>query len=192
MKRLKRFYILMAIFFGLSAVGFLAIALLGYQKLANLQSQIKESELRSDLVTERESILFGLEKNYDEVEKYNSIITDALPDKKDSSKLLSDLDSLAQTSGLRLTLIQSGINPNQKAGGDLSTSQTKPGKYGLEMPLEVRLDGGYNSLVGFVQNMENYRRLININSIEITKADEKNAASDQIIAKLKITAYLKK
>lgn len=193
MKRLKKFYLIISIFFTLLGLIFLTIGAFGYLKLSDLHSQLKENEYRINRITEREEILLGLKSRYAEVEKDTAKISIALPDQKESSKLLSDLDSLANQSGLKLIAVQSSSSGKKVVSqSDLSLLQTFKGKYSYEIPLEIRIEGSYNNFPVFVKNLENYQRLININSIDISKPLQENNTGDIIEARLKLTAYLKR
>jgi Tfp pilus assembly protein PilO len=192
MKRLKTFYYIMASLFGLLALGFLAAGALGFMTLSNTQGTIAEQEYRLNAISERVSILSALDKKYEALKEDINLINIALPNEKESSKLIADLDTLANTSGLKLTLVQSATTGKKATSEDPSLLQTIKGTYGYEIPLEIKVEGGFSSFTGFVKKLENYQRLVNVTSIEITKPTGVGAGGDNIEAKLKITAYLKK
>lgn len=192
MKRLKTFYYVMMGLYALFGLGFLAAGVYGFLTLSNIQSSITEQRYRLDIISERYNILAGLEKKYADIEPDIQKINTALPDQKEASKLVSDLDSLAKSSGLKLTLIQSATTGKKPTSDDLSLLQTVSGKNAYELPLELKVEGGFTNFTGFVKQIENYQRLMNITSLEISKPTEGGSVSDNIEAKLKVTAYLKK
>jgi len=193
MTRHLKYYLILTILFVLVAILIFALAIFSYLKISIIQSSFAEQSLRINSLTEKEQILTGLEKRYSDIEKDLPKINTVLPDKKEASQLLSDLDSLANESGLKLTLLKStsyGKKPTTQA--DQSLLQTTKGKFGYEMPLDINLDGSFDSFNTFIQKLENYQRLVNVNSIEITKPTDVQDLTDKIEAKLKITTYLKK
>lgn len=194
MSHLKKFYLMISAVFIALVFGLLAIEVFGYQKISDIESNVSEVLYRTDKINERTDILASLDNRYKATEANSAVINTALPDNKETSKLLSDLDSLAKASGLKLTLIQtSTAGKKPKVTADPSLLQTVKGKYGYELPLDVQLTGGFKAFTTFLKKVENYQRLININTIEINKPTNKESSvADYIEIKLKITAYLKK
>jgi Tfp pilus assembly protein PilO len=192
MKRLTTFYIFLLSSFALVSVAFLSLGIFGYLTLSNIQGSITEQKYRLDILSKRYDILSSLEKKYTLVEPDIAKINTALPDQKDASKLVSDLDTLAKGAGLKLTMIQSATAGKKATSEDQSLLQTVKGTYGYELPLEIKVEGAFTAYTGFVKQLENYQRLMNITSMEITKPTGMDAGGDYIEAKLKIMAYLKK
>lgn len=193
MSKEKRYYIFIS-----SLIAFFAICAIGYGSFAFLtlsqkQAAIAEKKYYTEKLNEKEQILAELEGRYEQIEQDLPLIDNALPSEKDSSKLLADLDSLAKSANLRMTFLEPGSvgSSRQKSSTDLSLLQTVKGSLGYEIPLELRVEGSYRNFQEFVRKMENYQRLINIESVEITKQDDQ-AAPDYVEAIINIRAYLKK
>ena len=193
MNRSRKFYIFITTCFVLIAIATLGLEIWSFLKITDSQSSLAEESYRSGKISEKESILSLLSANYNKFEKDATIVTTALPDQKDASKLISDLDALAKELGLKLTGIQSN-NFDKKAGtsADKSLLQTVKGANGYELPLQLKVAGPYENFVTFVKRLENYQRLVNISSIEIAKSTEAEAAPDAINVTFTLTAYLKK
>jgi Tfp pilus assembly protein PilO len=194
-KRLRTFYFIITTLFLVTTLLFLALGVSGYLWLSGLSGNIADQSYRINKISEREEILKNLETKYQKVEPDIEAINMALPDQKEVSKLLSDLDTMAKSSNLKLKTLESS-NPanakNQKsASGDLSLLQTVKGANGYEIPLNIKVEGGFSNFTGFLKGLENYQRLINITTIEITKPPN-TESNDNIEATIKITAYLKK
>jgi Tfp pilus assembly protein PilO len=190
----KKFYFIIAVLFILVILAAITAEVYSYQRILGVQSNIAEQEYRIAKIDERTDILSSLSKRYKSVEENLAVLNTALPDKKDSSKLLSDLDTLAQESGLKLTLLASSTAANGKkptAADDPSLLQTTKGKNSIELPLDIKAEGSFINFESFIKKIENYQRLVNINSVEISQPAEKRG-TDFIEAKLKVTAYLKK
>lgn len=192
MKRQKIFYYIISAVFLITSISFLAVGVFGYLTISNIQSTGKEQEYRLNIISERENILAKLDKNYTSLEPDIERINIALPNEKESSKLMADLDTLAKNAGLRLILIQSVTSGKKATSEDPSLLQTIKGDYGYEIPLEIKVEGGFSNFIGFIKQLENYQRLLNVTSLEIAKPTEPETVGDNIEAKLKITAYLKK
>lgn len=192
MNKSKQFFLATMIAFGIFSVAILGLEVWGYVMMSDLQSQIAETIYRTSKVADQANILASLSKNLAKAQKYDAFVNTALPDQKDASALTSDLDSLATSSGLKLTVVQSNsYNKSKTATSDLSLLQTIRGKYSYELPLSIEVKGPYNGFVNFVQKLENYQRLVNITAVDIEKSQEKDAPADQIVVKLNLTAYLK-
>lgn len=193
MNRLKKFYITISVFFvalGLTLVG---ISIYGYTILSDLQSTIKEMDLRIDKISETEKIFVGLEKRYEQIKPEIEKINRAVPDKKDASVLVADINSIANQNGLKLTLIQSAsYGKKTQSTDDPGLLQTIKGKNSYEMPIEIKVEGSFTGLAGFVRNLENYQRIINISAIEVNKLVNEKSPTNSVEAKIKLTAYLKK
>lgn len=193
MSKEKRYYIFVS-----SLIAFLAIVAIGYSGLAFLtlsqkQAAIAEKKYYTEKLSEKEQILAELERRYKQIEPDLPLIDNALPGEKDSSKLLADLDALARSANLRMTFLEPGSvgSSKQKSSTDLSLLQTVKGPLGYEIPLELRVKGSYRNFQDFIRKMENYQRLINIESVEIIKQEDQ-AAPDYVEAIINIRAYLKK
>lgn len=194
MTKERRYYITISIavaLFALMTVGFATFAFLA---LSQKQAALAEKRYYTEKLTEKQQILTELESRYENAEKDLPLIDNALPNEKDSSKLLADLDTLARRAKLKLTYLEpgsSGGSSKTKSSGDLSLLQTVKGSMGYEIPLEIRVEGSYRNFQNFIHRIENYQRLINIESMEITKQENEDVA-DYVEAMIKIRAYLKK
>lgn len=190
MNNFKKFQIIFSIILVVTSLLVLGAEIFSYGYLSQVQANITEQQYRLDKTDEREQILSDLTKKYNQIEDTTTLINTALPDKKDSSKLMADLDSLAADSGLKLTLLSSDSTASKKTSSQPELLQTISGQFGYELPLNVNVQGSFGSLQTFIKKVENYQRLINITSVEISQDQQK--PSDLIQAKLKITAYIKK
>jgi Tfp pilus assembly protein PilO len=192
MSKAQKFYTILAVVFGLLCVIILSIEIFGFLNLSTMQSSFSETEYRLSKLTDQTAILTTISRDYQKALKYQEYIDIALPDQKEVSNLVSDLDSLSSSSGLKLTVVE--YNNFGKAQGttkDLSLLQTVRGKNSYELPLSIEVTGPYNSFVSFIQRLENYQRLVNISSVDIEKSQEKDAPPDKIDVKINLTAYLK-
>lgn len=193
MNRQQRYYIVISSVFGLLGLALLGGIIWGFGRLSDTQATIAEIKVRTSKATEEESNLKFLKRNYEKITPDIERINAALPEDKNSSALVADLNALANQNGLKLTSIQS-VTFGKKVvkTADPSLLQTIKGKYTHEIPMEIKVEGSFSGLNNFIKSVENYQRLVSISSIEIGKITKENSPTDNIEAKLKITAYLKK
>ncbi len=197
MSNLKKVYYIISSLFLLIVIVAFAAEITLYVKISNLQSAYAEQKYYNDKLEEKENILKNLYNNYSELKKDEEIILETLPSDKDASKLVADLNSIAQRSNLKFTSVESTVAKTKGSKGhklaDQSLLQTIKGKYGYEMPLSIKVEGSYNNLPAFIEGIESYQRLINITLIEIEEiTGDRATTSDYIEATLNITAYLKR
>lgn len=193
MNKERRYYIVISALIAFFTIATLCLGAFAFLALSQKQAAIAEKRYYTEKLTEKQQILEELEKRYENVSDDLPLIDNALPSEKDSSKLLADLDTLATSANLRLTFLEPGSVSSSKSknAGDLSLLQTVRGSTGYELPLEIRVEGSYKNFLDFIRRVENYQRLINIESIEINK-QENESVSDYIEAMIDIRAYLKK
>jgi Tfp pilus assembly protein PilO len=192
LSRPKTFYLIMLGAFALLAIATLGLETWGFITISDNKSTIEETEYRISKTGEQGELLDTMTQNYNKALTFEKYAAIALPDKKDASTLISDLNSLAASSGLKLVLVQANTYAKAKSVSlDPSMLQTTKGKNSRELPLSIEVTGTYNNYIDFVQKIENYQRLANITSIDIEKSQEKDAPPDQIDVKFNLTAYLK-
>lgn len=189
----RKFYILISSLLVLLVFIALAGEIFSLFYLSSIQGNLAEAKYRENKLSDKISNLTNLESRYEAVKDDLPRINTALPDEKDASKLLSDLDSLSNESGLKMTLLQStSFGKKTVSTGDKSLLQTVKGQYGYEMPLEMKVNGSYTGFLSFLNRLENYQRMVNVTGVDISKIEETGAAPDSIEVKVKLTAYLKK
>jgi len=184
----KKLYLFLACALVILGIYIVSLQIWGIIKLNDARARTAEENYRASKLVEKASALEKLAINFKKVKAEEEIIQNTLPDSKDSSKLIADLEALAQSSGLKITLIQSATAGKKTTGGaDKSLLQTVKGKYSYELPLNLELSGSYESTLNFVEKIENYQRLLNITAVDISKREE---GTGNIVIKMKITAYL--
>jgi len=190
MKRQKKYYIFMSTLIVINMALVLTVAVGGFFYLNQLRDEADQKEYKAELLTAKEQELASLESRYSKIESDMALTTIALPEKKDISKLISDVDDLAGQSGLKIT----GVRFSAKEGkttSDASLSQTVKGKYSYELPVDLDVEGSYDHFIAFITKLENYLRINNIASFRLgkTKTEE---GTDQVSTNLSVTFYLSK
>jgi Tfp pilus assembly protein PilO len=193
MNRLKSFYVTLTVLFCALFLISIAVQIFGFLMISNSQATLAETNYKSSKMLEETQNLASLEQKYAAIKGEIPKIDVALPDQKDSAILISDIDSLSRASGLKFTNIQTNTAGKKgNAQSDMSLLQTIKGKYGYELPLEIKVDGSFVGFADFITKLESYQRLINITSIDITKTSVVGEKTDTIEAKIRLTAYLNK
>lgn len=194
MSKSKRFYYIISFLFSLLVIATLAAEAIFYVKISNMQATFSEQKYYNEKLEEKASILASLSENYSTIEDDKEIILETLPTDKDASKLVADLNSIAEKNGLKFTSVESNTTLSTKSenkSNDPLLLQTIKGDYGYEMPLSIKVEGSYKNIVPFIEGIESYQRLINITSIDIAEINDEGI-SDYIEATIDITAYLKR
>lgn len=115
-------------------------------------------------------------------------------DEYDSALLVFDSEKIAGLSGVRLLsfAIKDEINEEEQPvilKNDNNADTVKKVKLTelVSLPVEINVKGNYSSVIEFVKNLESYQRKVNIETLEIKRAD--NSSQDKIQAKLNCKFY---
>lgn len=190
MNRGQRLYLTFSGLFLATIVGIVIFGVFAYFSIDAMQENIKGISYKTQKLKIKKDQLETLELKYSQIEDYVRLANEALPAKKEASRLLTDIDSLASESGLNFTVLK--INGTTKNTANPNLLQTTSGKYGYEMPIEINVVGPYSGFVGFLNKLQNYQRLNNITSVDIARTKENSSVPDQINVKIKMVVYLSK
>jgi len=118
-----------------------------------------------------------LEAEIKALEKQLSDALVRLPEEKEIPKLLTQVNTLGQQNGLEFLLFR-------------PASPAKKGFY-AEVPIEMRVQGQYHSLGGFLDRVSKLERIVNVSDIKVTPlATAQAQRSDRsIVADMKATTY---
>lgn len=99
-----------------------------------------------------------------------------LPEEKDIPKLLTQINTLGQQSGLEFQLFR----PN---------APIRKGFY-AEVPIDIRVEGQYHTLGGFLDRVSKLERIVNVADIKIAPlAAQQQLSGRTMVADLKATTY---
>ncbi|MCX5886633.1 MAG: type 4a pilus biogenesis protein PilO [Proteobacteria bacterium] len=128
-----------------------------YTKYAGLQAKVQK--LTSDLEEEKKvaTTLPKFKKEAQELEQLFNAALKELPDKKEIPSLLMNISQMAQESGLQITLFQ----PQKENVMDFYE----------EIPVKIKLSGGYHELALFFDKVANLSRIVNIKDLAISEAN---------------------
>ena len=136
-------------------------------------------KLRADL-QQKQLIAANRPKLEAEIKALEKQLADALvrlPEEKEIPKLLTQVNTLGQQNGLEFLLFR----PNAPA---------KKGFY-AEVPIEMRVEGQYHSLGGFLDRVSKLERIVNVTDIKVTPLGTAQAQRTErsIVADMKATTY---
>ena len=137
--------------------------------LQKLQADLEQKQLIAANRPKLEAEIKALEKELAE-----ALVR--LPEEKEIPKLLTQVNTLGQQNGLEFLLFRPG-------------APAKKGFY-AEVPIEMRVEGQYHSLGGFLDRISKLERIVNVSDIKVSPLAAQPQRSDRsIVADLKATTY---
>lgn len=138
--------------------------------LRKLQADLQQKQLIAANRPKLEAEIKALEKQLDD-----ALVR--LPEEKEIPKLLTQVNTLGQQSGLEFLLFR-------------PSAPAKKGFY-AEVPIEMRVEGQYHSLGGFLDRVSKLERIVNISDIKVAPlaAAQAQRSERSIVAELRATTY---
>jgi type IV pilus assembly protein PilO len=138
-------------------------------KLRKVQSDLEQKQLIAANRPKLEAEIKALEKELDE-----ALVR--LPEEKDIPRLLTQINTLGQQNGLEFLLFRPG-------------APAKKGFY-AEVPIDIRVEGQFHSLGGFLDRVSKLERIVTVSDIKISPLSGQTQRTDRsIAADLKATTY---
>lgn len=124
--------------------------------------QQKEVELRSVYVDKlRQAInLESLKKQLEEVRQYVNQLEKQLPSKAEMDALLSDINQAGLGRSLQFDLFRPG--------------QVVVKEYYAELPISVRISGGYHDIGMFASDIAHLSRIVTLSDVQLTPVKDKS------------------
>ncbi len=119
--------------------------------------------------------LDALRKQKELVAQYVQALEKQLPSRAEMDALLSDINQAGLGRGLQFELFKPG--------------QLVAKQYYAELPIDVRVVGGYHDIGSFTSDIANLPRIVTLNNLDI-KADDKNPGRLTLNAVAKTFRYL--
>jgi len=171
-------------------IGLLSLAVVGggagyyyaSQQLTGRIQQLQEQLADVQVVDNQISDLAALQRQYQKVQPLLSKLDGALPRTKDESRLVAQVNNLANANGLSLP----GFNFSASSGLPSATTQTAKVGSGTAVPATIQMTGSYGQMLGFLQGLEHMDRLVSVTNLAIAKTDKPN----QLAFTMTINAYL--
>jgi type IV pilus assembly protein PilO len=141
--------------------------------------EVTLQKLRTDL-RQKQQIAANRPKLEAEIQVLEKQLADALvrlPEEKEIPKLLTQVNTLGQQNGLEFLLFRPG-------------APAKKGFY-AELPIDMRVEGQYHALAGFLDRVSKLERIVNVSDIKVTPLTtaQGRRGDRTIVAELKATTY---
>ena len=131
-----------------------------------VSEQNREATLKKDYTTKVQKAvsLEELKKQREQVQQYVSVLEKQLPSKSEIDALLSDINQAGLGRSLQFELFRpGGINVQQ---------------YYAELPIAIKLSGGYHDMGAFAGDIANLSRIVTLNNMTIAPKAGKNKPTD--------------
>lgn len=156
---------------------FVLILVVGYMLLLKdkqetlTQKQNQEQQLRQEYKSKvfKVANIEQYRRQMDEVQKNLYKLLEQLPLAKEIPGLIDDISRSAFEGGLELKSIDPKTNIARS--------------YYLELPINIRVSGGYHELATFVSNVSALPRIVTLHDFNITRAANSNLLNMQVTAK---------
>lgn len=167
--RLPRTALLLALFLAICLAGY---ALYWRGLLEEVEAgEKRELSLRTDFQSKmRKAVnLVALREQKEQVAQYVSVLEKQLPSKSEMDALLSDINQAGVGRGLQFELFKPGAVAVRE--------------YYAELPIQVKLNGGYHELGHFASDVANLPRIVTLNNVHIKRDDRTGELELQAVAK---------
>ena len=173
----RQLYILLGVFgAGVLGVYLYLLMIPLWEQKGKLEGELQK--LQADLAQKR-SIAANrvkLEAEIKELEKQLAAALVKLPEEKDIPKLLTQVNTLGQQSGLEFQLFRPG-------------TPARKGFY-AEVPIDIRVEGQYHSLGGFLDRVSKLERIVNVADLKIAPLSvQQQSTGRTLVEDLKATTY---
>ena len=160
--------------------------------LNNLSKQVSNNKYLAENNSRQIQVLAKLDDDYGNFSMEANEIEHYLPNNKEVSDLLKDLETMASKEDLNFSSYQAGNGQNQPVSlkGSTQDLQVKKVNGYMVFPFQITLKGSFARVDNMIKQIESYNRLVEIQSVKYTK-DQTNVLGDAIKANLTINAYLK-
>ena len=144
---------------GVFAVIFVLFWFLSYwprwQSIGKLDSEYKR--LTADLKRSKKNAqqLESLRKEFESKQRDFNLVMKSLPEKEEISSLLTGISQSGQQAGLDFLLFQPQNEVNKN--------------FYAEIPVSIRVKGGYHNVAEFFDKVANLSRIVNIRNIQISR-----------------------
>lgn len=128
--------------------------------------QARETTLKGDYTTKVQKAvsLEELKKQREQVQQYVSLLEKQLPSKSEIDALLSDINQAGLGRSLQFDLFRPG-------GLDVK-------EYYAELPIAMKLSGGYHDMGAFAGDIANLSRIVTLNNMTIVPKVDKSLPKD--------------
>lgn len=162
---------------GLSAVSYIYTG----NMLNATRDQFAKKELELTYSYDHLQYLEQLETATADLENDLGGLTSIYPEKKMQSQIILQLRRLADDTGVKIEgdgITFPPTNGLPSANSQLSESEAVGGLVG--MPVQLTINGSFDDTMTFIKDLENFRRLINVASLEMSGGSDKVTTNVQV------------
>ncbi len=127
-----------------------------WQDIKNLRAEHKKLEVELKKSKKNAARLPEVQKQFEMKRREYIAVMKSLPEKEEISNLLTSISRSGQDSGLEFMLFQPGADVNRN--------------FYAEIPVSMRVSGGYHSVATFFDKVAKLSRIVNIKNIQIVQA----------------------
>jgi type IV pilus assembly protein PilO len=126
-----------------------------WQSIGRLDAEYKR--LTADLTRSKKNAaqLTALRKEFESKQRDFNLVMKSLPEKEEISSLLTGVSQSGQQAGLEFLLFQ--------PQGDVNKN------FYAEIPVSIRVQGGYHNVAQFFDKVANLSRIVNIRNIQLSR-----------------------
>jgi Tfp pilus assembly protein PilO len=147
------------------------IAIPSRSKLPTLDTQLKAAgDLRAKLET-KIGVLEQLVEYQVVVDEDVKIFEQALPEEAMVPELLTQVDTIARESGLKVTVLSYSVSEFRS-----TVTQEEEGATYETIIINLGVEGGYDQILAFLQNLEMAARIVNVQTIRLTGGESEEGA----------------
>lgn len=126
-----------------------------WQSIGKLDAEYKRLSADLDRSKKNAQQLEGLRKEFESKQREFNLVMKSLPEKEEISSLLTGISQSGQQAGLEFLLFQ--------PQGDVNKN------FYAEIPVSIRVRGGYHNVAQFFDKVANLSRIVNIRNIQISR-----------------------
>jgi Tfp pilus assembly protein PilO len=151
--------------------------------IANLQKQIDDNMFVNHKLQQKISDLSTLRQGYANIQNDLPVVTDAIPTSAQIPLLVAQMQTVAKDANLKLDSFQTfEVNLSK---GKTTNKNYSSFEFGLSA------EGTYQQIIGFLDNLVNFQRIITLTNITISKSNAVNNTNSTLQLNLKGTAFFK-
>ena len=150
--------------------------------IANLQKQISDDQYVDQKLQEKIDALATLQQKYADIQNDLPIIYNAVPTSTQIPTLMGEIQSIAQSSDLKLDSFQVY---------SVDLSKTKTSQNYSTFDFGFAAEGTYQQIISFMDNLINFQRIVEIDNTSISKQNSTSSSSDNLQLSVKGTVFFK-
>jgi Tfp pilus assembly protein PilO len=191
----KSMHLTLVVTIVISATLSLGLILAGWYFVYGLSMNLSKTKTEANYLRKEADALGDLEIAYRRNETNRELALDSLPQNKNLSSFLADVETIAQDNGLKITETTIGgqaSGSKSKVQNDEFSQTVKKEGY-LELPLKITFTGSYRSFTNLISRVNSLRRVISISGIEAQKVlSEESKQTDEVKAIIDLSIFVRK